>query len=127
MQNVITDVEESEEMEDHLEKINIKFSQMFPIRTTMQPVSNTLMRKKEDVAARTLQTAWRNFKTQEVNDRKLDASYSSIPFIVHDVSLSQQEQKLILPFHYYVYFLYKAVTLFAMAFPSNKSYFLLIF
>lgn len=104
LQNVITDVEDSEEMEDHLEKINIKFSQMFPIRTTMQPVSNTLMRKKEDVAARTLQTAWRNFKTQEVNDRKLDASYSSIPFIVHDVSLSQQEQKLILPCHYYVYF-----------------------
>ncbi|XP_025077610.1 sodium channel protein 1 brain-like isoform X3 [Pomacea canaliculata] len=65
VKNVITDVEDSEEMEDHLEKINIKFSQMFPIRTTMQPVSNTLMRKKEDVAARTLQTAWRNFKTQE--------------------------------------------------------------
>ena len=63
---MLTDFDESEEMFSLKQQINAKFSARFPTRAKMNVVSTTIQRKKEDVAARTLQRAWQMFKTQQV-------------------------------------------------------------
>ena len=63
--NVLSDVEETEELKKLKEQMQNKFATMFPSRVTIGVKSTTLQRKKEDVAARTLQRAWRSHKTQK--------------------------------------------------------------
>ena len=63
--NVLSDVEETEELKKLKEQMQNKFAAVFPSRENIGVKSTTLQRKKEDVAARTLQRAWRSHKTQK--------------------------------------------------------------
>ena len=65
VKNHLFDVEESEEFIKMKEQMQSKFGAMFPSREKLTVKSTTLQRKKEDVAARTLQRAWRSHKTQK--------------------------------------------------------------
>ncbi|XP_035829755.1 sodium channel protein 1 brain [Aplysia californica] len=65
VRNVLADVEETEELKTLKEQMEAKFAQNFPSRVNITVKSSTLQRKKEDVAARTLQRAWRSFKAQK--------------------------------------------------------------
>ncbi|KAK7492680.1 hypothetical protein BaRGS_00016159, partial [Batillaria attramentaria] len=63
--NLLRDVEQTEELKTLKSQMEAKFTAVFPTRETMTVKSTTLQRKKEDVAARTLQRAWRSHKTQK--------------------------------------------------------------
>ncbi|XP_025077550.1 sodium channel protein 1 brain-like isoform X2 [Pomacea canaliculata] len=64
--HVLQDVEETEELRKLKQQMEEKFSAVFPTRESMAVKSTTMQRKKEEVAARTLQRAWRHHKTQKV-------------------------------------------------------------
>ena len=57
--------EETEELTQLKEQMEAKFAVNFPARVNITVKSSTLQRKKEDVAARTLQRAWRSWKAQK--------------------------------------------------------------
>lgn len=63
--HVLGHVEETEEFKQLKEELYIKFSETFPTRVKTTKTSSTMMKKKEDVAARTLQRAWKSYKTQK--------------------------------------------------------------
>lgn len=65
VKNVLAEVEETEEMNILKEQMEAKFAQNFPQRVNITVKSSTLQRKKEDVAAKTLQRAWKSFKAQK--------------------------------------------------------------
>ena len=48
------------------EKIEKQFSAHFPLRVSYVPISTTFERKKFEIAARTLQKAWRRFKLKKI-------------------------------------------------------------
>ncbi|XP_076465332.1 sodium channel protein 1 brain-like [Babylonia areolata] len=65
VRNHLTDVEDSEELDKLKEQMQIKFAAVFPSRKKLAVRSSTMQRKKEDVAARTLQRAWRRHCTKQ--------------------------------------------------------------
>ena len=65
VKRVLGSVEDSQELEQLKEQMEQKFAQNFPQRVNINVKSSTLQRKKEDVAARTLQRAWRSWKAQK--------------------------------------------------------------
>ncbi|XP_070174402.1 sodium channel protein 1 brain-like isoform X2 [Littorina saxatilis] len=81
VKNVLADIEESEEMSQLKQQINTKFTTRFPSRARMNVISTTMQRKKEDVAARTLQRAWQVFKTQQ------EPSYGMVHLILLPTSV----------------------------------------
>ncbi|XP_076443926.1 sodium channel protein 1 brain-like [Babylonia areolata] len=62
VRNVLPDIDESGEMQTIKAQIHTRFMARFPSRVKMKQISSTIDRKKQDVAARTLQRAWRSFK-----------------------------------------------------------------
>ncbi|BFZ01527.1 hypothetical protein BsWGS_04567 [Bradybaena similaris] len=64
VKNVLSDVEETHELKSLKKQIEAKFFERFPSRHNTVVKSTTLQRKKEDVAARTLQRSWRSYKAQ---------------------------------------------------------------
>jgi hypothetical protein len=46
-------------------KIDEQFSAFFPLRVNLFPITTTIERKKLEIAARTLQRAWKKFKLQK--------------------------------------------------------------
>ncbi|XP_076441123.1 sodium channel protein 1 brain-like [Babylonia areolata] len=65
VRNVLPEIDESDELQSMKQQINTRFMARFPLRTKMTQISCTIYRKKQDVAARTLQRAWQVFKTQQ--------------------------------------------------------------
>ena len=65
VKNVLSDVEETEEVQALKDQMEEKFAQNFPSRVNICVKSSTMQRKKEDVAARTLQRSWRSYKAQK--------------------------------------------------------------
>ncbi|KAL8611742.1 hypothetical protein ACOMHN_065367 [Nucella lapillus] len=65
VKNHLSDVEETEELKKLREQMQERFAGVFPSREKLGVKTTTLQRKKEDVAARTLQRAWRSHKTQK--------------------------------------------------------------
>ncbi|XP_056021116.1 sodium channel protein 1 brain-like isoform X8 [Ostrea edulis] len=63
--NVLGRVEETEEFKELKSQMEDKFQETFPTRVNTSKTSSTMQKKKEDVAAKTLQRAWRTFKTQK--------------------------------------------------------------
>ncbi|XP_065944600.1 sodium channel protein 1 brain isoform X9 [Magallana gigas] len=63
--NVLGRVEETEEFKELKSQMEEKFQETFPTRVNTSKTSSTMQKKKEDVAAKTLQRAWRTFKTQK--------------------------------------------------------------
>lgn len=63
--HVLGKVEETEEFKQLKDELTIKFNETFPTRVRTNKTSSTMMKKKEDVAAKTLQRAWKSFKTQK--------------------------------------------------------------
>ena len=62
--NVLGKVEENKEFKELKSQMEDKFKDTFPTRVNMNNTSSTMQKKKEDVAAKTLQRAWRSYKTQ---------------------------------------------------------------
>ena len=62
---VLGNVEETPEFKQLHEQMEVRFQAAFPTRVNTNRKSTTMMRKKEDVAAKTLQRAWRSWKTQK--------------------------------------------------------------
>ncbi|XP_052794035.1 sodium channel protein 1 brain-like isoform X3 [Mya arenaria] len=62
---VLGNVEESDEFRQLHEQMEQKFQSAFPTRVNTTKKTTTMMRKKEDVAAKTLQRAWRSWKAQK--------------------------------------------------------------
>lgn len=62
---VLGNVEESPELNLLHEQMEERFQDAFPTRVNTNRKTTTMMRKKEDVAAKTLQRAWRSWKTQK--------------------------------------------------------------
>ncbi|XP_069138424.1 sodium channel protein 1 brain-like isoform X2 [Argopecten irradians] len=65
VKNVLGRVEETEEFKELRGQMEEKFEETFPTRVNNGKMSSTMQKKKEDVAAKTLQRAWRSFKTQK--------------------------------------------------------------
>ena len=65
VKHVLGSVEETEEFVMLKDQIDEKYRRTFPTRVTMVTISSTMRRKKEDVAARALQRAWRKLKAQQ--------------------------------------------------------------
>ncbi|XP_021360506.1 sodium channel protein 1 brain-like isoform X2 [Mizuhopecten yessoensis] len=65
VKNVLGRVEETEEFKELRAQMEEKFEETFPTRVNNGKMSSTMQKKKEDVAAKTLQRAWRSFKTQK--------------------------------------------------------------
>lgn len=65
VKNVLGRVEETEEFKELRSQMEEKFEETFPTRVSNGKMSSTMQKKKEDVAAKTLQRAWRSFKTQK--------------------------------------------------------------
>ena len=65
VKHVLGSVEETEEFMMLKDQIDEKYRRTFPTRVTMVTISSTMRRKKEDVAAKTLQRAWRKIKAQQ--------------------------------------------------------------
>ena len=70
VKHVLGDIEQSVEFKELKNQMDEKFSNQFPTRVTTEVKSSTMKRKKMDVAARTLQRAWRKHKLQK-NMRQL--------------------------------------------------------
>ena len=62
---VLGNVEETEEFTQLHDQMEQKFQSAFPTRVNTTKKTTTMMRKKEDVAAKTLQRAWRSWKAQK--------------------------------------------------------------
>ena len=62
---VLGNVEETPEFNQLHEQMELRFQAAFPTRVNTNKKSSTMTRKKEDVAAKTLQRAWRSWKTQK--------------------------------------------------------------
>jgi hypothetical protein len=62
---VLGNVEETPEFQQLHEQMERRFQTAFPTRVTTIRKTTTMMRKKEDVAAKTLQRAWRSWKAQK--------------------------------------------------------------
>ena len=58
-------VEESEEFKKLKSQMEEKYQEAFPTRVHHIILSSTMQRKKEDVAAKTLQRSWRKHKTMK--------------------------------------------------------------
>ncbi|KAJ8304693.1 hypothetical protein KUTeg_018276 [Tegillarca granosa] len=65
VKNVLGKVEETEEFKELKSQLDEKYAQEFPTRVNTNVNSSTMMKKKEDVAAKALQRAWRSWKTQK--------------------------------------------------------------
>lgn len=65
VKHVLGRVEETEEFKQLKLELELKFSETFPTRVKTTKTSSTMMKKKEDVAAKTLQRAWKSWKTQK--------------------------------------------------------------
>ncbi|XP_064620216.1 sodium channel protein 1 brain-like isoform X2 [Lineus longissimus] len=63
--HVLGDVEASNEFKELRSQLEDKFKESFPTRISTDVVSSTIFRKKEDVAAKTLQRAWRRHKAEK--------------------------------------------------------------
>ncbi|XP_048254003.1 sodium channel protein 1 brain-like isoform X4 [Haliotis rufescens] len=66
VKNVLSDVEETAEFREVRNQMEEKFQTVFPSRVNTVVKSTTMQRKKEEVAARTLQQAWKSFKTHRL-------------------------------------------------------------
>lgn len=62
---VLGNVEETPEFRKLHEQMELRFQEAFPTRVNTTRKTTTMMRKKEDVAAKTLQRAWRSWKAQK--------------------------------------------------------------
>lgn len=62
---VLGNVEETPEFKQLHEQMERRFQVAFPTRVKTVRKTTTMMRKKEDVAAKTLQRAWRSWKAQK--------------------------------------------------------------
>ncbi|XP_053406003.1 sodium channel protein 1 brain-like isoform X3 [Mercenaria mercenaria] len=62
---VLGSVEETPEFKELHDQMEVRFQDAFPTRVNTTRKTTTMMRKKEDVAAKTLQRAWRSWKTQK--------------------------------------------------------------
>jgi hypothetical protein len=58
-------VEDTDEFKEVLKQIDEKFLLYFPVRYHHSPITTTMERKKLEIAARTLQRAWKKFKLQK--------------------------------------------------------------
>lgn len=58
-------IDETDEFEEVQKQIDRNFLQHFPIRVAHVPISTTVQRKKHEIAARTLQRAWRQHKLEK--------------------------------------------------------------
>lgn len=65
VKHVLGGVEETEEFLQVKAQMEEKYRQTFPTRVTQVQISSTMHRKKEDVAARTLQRAWKKHKAEQ--------------------------------------------------------------
>ena len=72
VKHVLGDVEDSAEFRTLRSQMEEKFRDAFPTRVKTVIKTTTMQRKKEDVAAKTLQRAWRKHKLQK-NIRKITA------------------------------------------------------
>lgn len=70
VKHVLGGVEETDQFKLLKQQIEEKFKEAFPTRAQLKICSTTLGRKKEDVAAKTLQRAWRQHRAQQ-NIRKI--------------------------------------------------------
>ncbi|CAH1797368.1 unnamed protein product [Owenia fusiformis] len=78
VKRVLGEVEDSEELKELKQQIDQKYRDSFPTRVATVVKSTTMRRKKEDVAAKTLQRAWRRHKIQK-NMRQLhDAAVKNL-------------------------------------------------
>ena len=68
--NVLKDGEDTEDFRELRNQLEDKHKESFPTRDQQMVVSSTMKRKKEDVAAKTLQRAYRQHKAQQ-NIRKI--------------------------------------------------------
>jgi hypothetical protein len=64
VKRVLGHIEESDEFQELHNQMEEKFKETFPTRVNTVVKTTTLQRKKDDVAAKTLQRAWKSFKTQ---------------------------------------------------------------
>jgi hypothetical protein len=64
VKRVIGKVEDTEQFKDLLSKMEATYNIAFPPRIISSVRTTTIFRKKEDVAAKTLQRAWRRHKTE---------------------------------------------------------------
>ena len=64
VKHVLGHVEETDEFHMMKRSMEDKFREAFPTRVQQKVLSTTMKRKKEDVAAKTLQRAWRKHKAQ---------------------------------------------------------------
>ncbi|BFY98489.1 hypothetical protein BsWGS_01529 [Bradybaena similaris] len=64
VRNVLSEVQESDELTTLKSQMEQKLVHLFPKRANITVRSSSMQRKKEDVAARTLQRSWRSFKAQ---------------------------------------------------------------
>ena len=62
---VLGNVEETPEFKQLHEQMELRFQAAFPTRVNTTRKGTTMTRKKEDVAAKTLQRAWRSWKAQK--------------------------------------------------------------
>lgn len=65
VKHVLGKIEHTEETEQLQTQIELKYQETFPTRVKTIVKSSTMQRKKEDVAAKTLQRAWRGYKAQK--------------------------------------------------------------
>ena len=65
VKNVLGDVEENEEFKEVKAQMDAKFREQFPTRVQTEVKTTTMRRKKEDVAAKTLQRCWRKHRVQK--------------------------------------------------------------
>lgn len=64
VRHVLGDVEETTEFQELKQQMESKYRDAFPTRVCTMIVSTTMRRKKEDIAAKLLQRAWRRHKAQ---------------------------------------------------------------
>ena len=72
VKHVLGGVEETEEFKELKSQMDEKYKESFPTRVQQNVCTTTMGRKKEDVAAKTLQRAWRQHRAQQ-NIRKITA------------------------------------------------------
>lgn len=77
--NVLGDVDESEEFQALQEQMNDRFRKTFPSRNESEITSSTLLRKRQDVAARTIQRAFRHYLEQKYRLQGSRPSASASP------------------------------------------------
>ncbi|XP_074649873.1 sodium channel protein 1 brain-like isoform X1 [Tubulanus polymorphus] len=65
VKRLLGDPEQSKEFDELKVEMEEKFRDTFPFRVETDVIATTMQRKKEDVAAKTLQRAWRKHKAQQ--------------------------------------------------------------